>query len=139
MVVIFYLKKLEIPFAFVLGGMLYMLIEILWRGYTHWSMGICSGICFAGIYLFEKYRGSMSIFFKCIFGAFFITLNEFITGCIVNLALGWDVWDYSKTPYNLLGQICLPFSLVWFLLCIPAFLLARVIIRIYAKTPIPQK
>ena len=35
--------------------------------------------------------------------------------------LGWNVWDYSSMPLNLYGQICLPFSGLWFLLCIPAF------------------
>ena len=37
----------------------------------------------------------------------------------VNLALEWKVWDYSHTPLNLWGQICLPFSLLWFAVCIP--------------------
>ena len=31
---------------FLIGGALYNLIEILWRGYTHWSMFIVGGLCF---------------------------------------------------------------------------------------------
>ena len=44
-----------------------------------------------------------------------VTGIEFVSGCIVNLWLGWNVWDYSHMPFNLLGQICLPFSLLWVL------------------------
>ena len=31
---------------FFMGGTAYMLIELLWRGHTHWCMGIVGGICF---------------------------------------------------------------------------------------------
>ena len=47
---------------------------------------------------------------------FVITTFEFITGCIVNLWLKWNIWDYSGVFGNVLGQICLPFSLIWVLL-----------------------
>ena len=33
------------------GGLLYGLIEILWRGWTHWSMVLCGGLCFLMMYL----------------------------------------------------------------------------------------
>lgn len=42
-----------------------------------------------------------------------ILLFEFLTGCVVNLWLGWDIWDYSDLPGNILGQICPQFALVW--------------------------
>ena len=45
-----------------------------------------------------------------------ITDLEFITGIIVNLILHLNVWDYSNLPFNLLGQICLPFCIIWFFL-----------------------
>ena len=38
---------------------------------------------------------------------------EFLTGLVVNRALGLGVWDYSKQPHNLMGQICLPFAACW--------------------------
>ena len=31
------------------GGVLYVLIELVWRGWSHWTMFILGGICF--IYL----------------------------------------------------------------------------------------
>ncbi len=122
-----YLKKIEYPFIFALGRIIYMLIEIMWRGFTHWSMGICAGVCFVGLYLLEEYYPELNLFIKCFLGALFITFNEFVTGCIVNILLGWNVWDYSKTPFNILGQVCLVFSFLWFLLCIPAFKLAKLL------------
>ena len=115
----------EYTSVFLIGGMIYMLLELVWRGHTHWTMGICGGICFAELYLIEKYMFDYPPIVKCTFGSFLITANEFITGCIVNVMLNWNVWDYSNRPLNLAGQICLPFSFLWFLLCIPAFFIAR--------------
>ena len=36
-------------------------------------------------------------------GAIIITLLELIVGTIVNIILGWNVWDYSNLPGNLLA------------------------------------
>jgi hypothetical protein len=33
-------------FLFLFGGASYNLIEILWRGHTHWTMFILGGLCF---------------------------------------------------------------------------------------------
>ena len=38
------------------------------------------------------------------------------TVTIVNIILGWNVWDYSNLPGNLLGQICPQFTVLWFFL-----------------------
>ena len=46
-------------------------------------------------------------------GGAIITVVEFVSGCIINLWLGWNVWDYSHIPLNILGQICLPFFFAW--------------------------
>ncbi len=126
-------KYFEYPTVFTLGGIAYMFLEILWRGYTHWSMGICAGVCLLGIYAFEKAFSYTPPILKYCLGALFITFNEFITGCIVNVWLGWNVWDYSKTPLNVCGQICLLYSVLWFLLCIPAFFLSKKLIQTYQK------
>ena len=52
-----------------------------------------------------------------------ITATEFIAGCILNLWLGLGIWDYSNVPFNILGQVCLAFSGVWFALSIFAIIL----------------
>ena len=41
---------------------------------------------------------------------------EFLSGCVLNLWLCLDVWDYSGLPGNVLGQICPAYGLLWFLL-----------------------
>ena len=102
-------------FLFFIGGKLYTLIEILWRGFTHWTMFILGGGCFVIMGLLNEYRFSWkdSLLKQSVISAVIITIFEFITGCIVNLWLGWAVWDYSNLPFNLLGQICLYYFLLW--------------------------
>ena len=49
--------------------------------------------------------------------------ERFKCGVIVNIWLGWNIWDYSNTPFNILGQVCLPFALIWFVLAHAAIVL----------------
>lgn len=64
---------------------------------------------------------ALPIVVKCLLGAFIITAVEFLFGCIFNIKYGMNVWDYKNMPLNFLGQICLPFSALWFLLCFVLF------------------
>lgn len=100
---------------FVVGGKLYTLIEILWRGFSHWTMFCLGGGCFVIMGLLNEYRFSWkdALLKQATVSAGIITATEFITGCIVNVWCGWAVWDYSELPFNLLGQICLYYSLLW--------------------------
>ena len=52
--------------------------------------------------------------------AFGITLIEFISGFILNIIMQLHIWDYSNMPLNILGQVCLPFMLLWFILSLVA-------------------
>ena len=100
-----------------LGGTVYVFIELLWRGYSHWSMFLLGGICFVALGLInEVIPWEMPLTAQMFIGCAIITALEFITGCIVNLWLGWDVWDYSELPYNLLGQISVVSSVGWYFL-----------------------
>ena len=101
---------------FLIGGIGYNLIEILWRGYTHVSMFFAGGICFNAFAAIGKNSKNHKPFFLAAIGALMVTAVEFITGCIVNLWLKKKVWDYSKMPFNILGQICPVFTLLWGLL-----------------------
>lgn len=100
---------------FIIGGLLYTWIEILWRGYTHWTMFLLGGLCFVVMGLLNEhvFPWKLSIVAQTIISAVAITVFEFITGCVVNLWLDWHVWDYSGLPFNLLGQVCLYFFLLW--------------------------
>lgn len=110
---------------FLFGGILYSLLEICFRGHTHWSMTVTGGLCLVVLYRHFKAYPLESLLTKCFFGMTVITLAEFLAGCIVNLMLGWNVWDYSSQPMNLLGQVCPTFSAMWFLLTIPAVYLCK--------------
>ena len=99
---------------FVMGGLVYMSLEILWRGYTHWTMGMLGGICFICLGLInELLSWETPLALQMLIGGAIITVLELVTGCIVNLWLGWNVWDYSDLPYNFLGQISLFSSIGW--------------------------
>ena len=97
------------------GGVLYYLLEVLWRGYSHWTMALLGGLCFVLIgAINEVIPWEMPLVLQGVIGsACIVTPLEFVTGCIVNLWLGWNVWDYSNIPFNVMGQICLPFSALW--------------------------
>jgi len=117
---------LELSFVFLLGGGVYAGLEILWRRYTHWTMFLTGGLCFTLLYALAT-RTSLPMLTLCALGALIITTVEFLVGCVVNLTLGWNVWDYSRARYNLLGQVCPLFTGVWFALSWPALRLAQVI------------
>lgn len=115
-----YIKSLiKYVVLFLFGGLVYYLIEILWRGYSHWTMIILGGLCFVAVGLINNVLSwNMVIELQALIGAILITSLEFVVGLIVNVELGWSIWDYSNVPFNFLGQICLPFSLLWYILSI---------------------
>ena len=99
----------------IIGGIIYTIMEILFRGYTHYSMFILGGICFIALGLInEIVPWEMPLTVQMLIGCVIITILEFISGCILNLWLKLNIWDYSNLPLNLLGQICLPFSILWY-------------------------
>ena len=106
---------------FIIGGSAYYIAEILWRGYSHWSMFILGGLCFVLIGgLNNWFTWDMSLLKQGIIGAATITLLEFCFGVILNLWLGLHIWDYSNLPFNIYGQICPQFALLWVALSIIA-------------------
>lgn len=111
--------------VFFVGAACYGLIEILWRGYTHWTMLAAGGICLLILYkVFGMIKGS-NVIVKCLLGGLIITTAELVIGIIVNVELGLEVWDYSQMPLNLYGQICPLYSFFWSVLCFPAVFLCR--------------
>ncbi|MBS6596008.1 MAG: hypothetical protein KH326_02970 [Ruminococcus callidus] len=84
-------------------------------------MTLTGGTAAVGLYLLHAAAPPKTLLLQCLCGALLITALEFTVGVADNLVMGWNVWDYSSMPLNLYGQICLPFSGLWFLLCIPAF------------------
>ena len=90
------------------GGLIYVLIEFLYRGRSHWSMFLVGGICFVLIGgLNNWFPWNWSILRQMGISAAIVTAVEFVSGILLNLVLKWDVWDYSNMPFNIYGQICL--------------------------------
>lgn len=117
---VIFLKRLKCDcILFLFGGVAYALLEILWRRKTHWSMAITGGTCFVSLFRLYKKYPEMTLRKKCILGSIIITLFEGICGFIVNIKYKLNVWDYSKCILNYKGQICLLYSVLWALLCIP--------------------
>ncbi len=108
---------MKYTFLFLAGGFAYGGVENLFRGYSHISMCIAGGICFILIGLQnEIFSWEMSLISQMVISSIIITFVELITGIIVNIWLKLNVWDYSTLPYNFLGQICLLYTNIWFLL-----------------------
>ena len=109
---------------FGIGGIIYIILELLWRGWSHWTMFIIGGVCFVCLGLInEVIPWNMPLWKQVLIGAFIITALEFLTGCIVNLWLGWGIWDYSKLPGNILGQICPEFFMLWLAIALAGIIL----------------
>lgn len=107
-----------------IGGIIYYLLETLFRGFSHWSMMIVGGICFVCIgEINEIISWTTPLWKQGIIGSIIITTIEFLSGCLLNIILKLNVWDYSNIPFNLLGQICLPFTILWFFLSIIGIIL----------------
>jgi hypothetical protein len=112
------LGRARILLLWLIMGMLYLTIEVLFRGKSHISMLAVGGIC--GLWVgsinqipqFYKTR----IIFQSVIGALIVLLVEFIAGCILNLWLGLNVWSYDGKPGNILGQVCVQFGFLWLLL-----------------------
>ena len=99
---------------FLIGGATYILIELLWRGHTHWTMASLGGLCFLLIGGINNWiPWEMPIWKQCLIGACVVTALELVFGIILNIWLGLGIWDYTFMPGNFLGQICPQFFMAW--------------------------
>lgn len=107
-----YIKHLIL---FTIGGSLYYCVELIWRGYSHWSMLIVGGVAFLLIGGINEYLPwKIPLWEQCGIATLIITLLEFASGCILNLWLQLNIWHY--TILDIFGQISLPFIGLWYLL-----------------------
>ena len=94
-------------FLFNVGGLLYILIELIWRGRSHWTMFLLGGICFIYLGLInEVLPWSMPLWQQILIGAIGITILEFVTGCIVNLWLGFQATSWGRSVRSTLCCGC---------------------------------
>ena len=102
-------KMSEYLFLWAVGGCLYYTFEIVFRGFSHWTMFVLGGLCLvfctaqgrAG-----KWRDPLGIqIIRCMI---FVTSCEFITGIIVNKWLNLNVWITAMFRFSSLDRfVCL--------------------------------
>ncbi|MBE6672480.1 MAG: hypothetical protein E7599_03035 [Ruminococcaceae bacterium] len=113
--------------VFLFGGGLYCCLEVLWRGFSHPSMAVVGGLCIVAISFLDGLRCPTAL--KMLLAGLAVTLIEGVSGLVINLLWGWNVWDYSAYSLNLYGQVCLMYFFVWVLLAYPGMLFCRVLQR----------
>lgn len=113
------LSKKENALVYMIGSVGYTLLELLWRGYTSWTMTATGGVCFQLLYRLRQKTAHLSLLRQCMAGGILITMVELAAGGLFNKLLKMKVWDYSTQPMNFKGQICLLYSVLWCLLCLP--------------------
>lgn len=98
-----------------LMGMAYFTLEGFWRGWTNIAMLFIGGLC--AILIGELNQNpryfKLKIWQQTLIGTGIILVIELVSGLILNVGLGMHIWDYSHTWGNVLGQICLPYALLW--------------------------
>ena len=96
---------------FFLGGAGYVLLELLYRGRSHYSMFLAGGVCFLLLGKLEEVEPRLPGVIRPLVGAGIITTVELAAGLIFNR--DYAVWDYRGIPGNFCGQICPIFPLLW--------------------------
>lgn len=111
-------KLLQYLFIYIFSGSFYCIVEILFRGYSHYSMFILAG--FIGLII--CYQNDNIISYESpfeaqvLFCAAISTLGEYITGLIANQ--DFYIWDYRGlwgTFAN--GQLNIFFIFAWIIIC----------------------
>ena len=96
---------------FSLGGLAYVLLELLWRGRSHISMFLAGGASLLLIGKLNYTQPKLPLPLRAVAGAGIITMVELGAGLLFNRDYG--VWDYRDQWGNYMGQICPLFSLLW--------------------------
>lgn len=95
---------------FIVGGLVYIGIEVMWDNTSHRSMGLVGGIafviCSGYLHLFNLKAIPLGILMGIT-----ITILEYIGGKIWNA--DYKIWDYRKIPLNVQGQVCAPYFIIW--------------------------
>ena len=113
------------------GGTMYFLLEVVFktlRGepeHISWTMLVLAVLLTIPVERCgEQLPWEVPLWLQALVCAVLVTAVELAAGLILNVWLGLGVWDYSRLPFNLWGQVCPQFTAVWWFLCllfIPAF------------------
>lgn len=104
-------------------GTLYFFIEVMWKS-AHgkpesisWTMLLLAMILAIPLERFgAELPWEMPLSLQAVICGTAITVTEFLAGLVLNVWLKMGVWDYSQMKYNILGQVCPQFLLIWVVL-----------------------
>lgn len=108
---------------FIIFGCIYTNFELVWRNYTDVRMILVGGLCGLFIGLINEFTPKMKLAKQCLISTVIVLVIEFISGYYFNIIKGLNIWDYSDLPLNIMGQVCLPYAILWFFLSILAIYL----------------
>ena len=113
------------------GGTMYFLLEVVFKTLRDepeqisWTMLVLAVLLTIPVERCgEQLPWEVPLWLQALACAVLVTAVELAAGLILNVWLGLNIWDYSRLPFNLWGQICPQFAAVWWFLCmlfIPAF------------------
>lgn len=114
-------KIISLFIMFNISGLIYILLELLWRGRSHWTMFICAGLC--GLVMANvnnnllKFDTDFRI--QVLVSALCCSMFEFLFGIIFNG--DFTIWDYRGmwgTIHWLGDQVNILFFGVWILISV---------------------
>lgn len=129
------MRYLKYAAFFLTGGLAYVLLELCWRGRSHFSMFLLGGLCFCCLCVLAGSR--FSFLTQMLLGTVVILCLELMAGIVLNRVLGLGVWDYSGLPYHFMGQICLNYALLWVPVSAAGLLGAKGLRRLLGESPAP--
>ena len=109
----------------VWGGTVYFLLEVGYKSMTghperiSWTMLVVAVLLTIPV---ERCGAELPwgcpLWVQALACAFLVTAVELMAGLLLNVALNLNVWDYSNIPFNLFGQICPQYAVIWWFLCL---------------------
>ena len=98
-------------YSFILGGVGYPLLELIYRRRTHPAMALAGGLALCGLRVIHRREKGRPLWRRALLGGALITGVEYAIGRCLNRR--YQIWDYRGSLMNIRGQVCLPFFLVW--------------------------
>ena len=107
-------RVIKYTVLFIAFNALYVWIEIMFRNRSDRSMLALSGVLGVTLGLLNNIiPWSMGLVQQGLIGGVLIVtpMEYFVGKFLVNQDL--SIWNYNNMPWNIDGQICLPFTLIW--------------------------
>ena len=121
---------------FLCGAVIYPVIELLWRGHSHWSLALAGGACTVLLLFLNGLFPALARPVRALIGGGLICTVEFLFGAVFNLLLGLAIWDYSGLSFHIMGQVSLRYFLLW---CGFSYLLTFLFDRVWEATDIREE